>query len=150
MESIARTHPMATGSTIPPMPNTASVTVNYNASTQQITVTPDPVPIGKNGKITFCSPDADLVIVAGDSSARPTGAGQRWFVKDDDTNPNGKNDVAFFVPQGGSRVIQVKDSNALLDPATYSYSVIIMTVDANGNRDKVPHPLDPTVIIRPS
>ena len=49
----------------------------------------------------------------------------------------------------------VKDLNAIVAPPgatepNYTYTVIVLTPDSNGTRNKVLHPLDPTVIIRDS
>jgi len=129
-----------------PIP-TATVTVNFNAGTNTITVNPEAVEIGKNGKIAFNSPDADLVIICGDNHTRPATQDLGWFVKDDVTGNSAKNDVAFFVPKGGSRSVQVKDVRAIANEAYY-YSVVILTTDEHGERDKQLHPVDPTVIIR--
>ena len=131
-----------------PMANpTATVTVNFNAGPNTIRVTPEAVEIRKNGKIEFSSPDADLVIICGDNHTDPATQDLGWFVKDDVTGNSAKNDVAFFVPKGGSRSVQVKDTRAITNES-YSYSVVILTTDEHGQRDKQLHSVDPTVIIR--
>ena len=136
--------------------NRVTVTINYNPANPAnngITLTPDPVEIRRNGVITFSSPDADAVVVCGDNSSLPKDPSQGWFVSAVDQGADDRNDIAFFVPRGGTRNVRVKNSNAIVAlpgqcSPNYKYTVVVLTQSGNGERDAVTHDLDPTVIIR--
>ena len=124
---------------------TATVTIRYMNGA--ITVDNPSVEIKPGGTVTFIASGADVVIICGDNASEPEYQNQGWFVDDDTTGKNDKNNIAFFVPNGGSRDVRVKNQRAIL-VSPYCYSVVALTTDANGERDKVLHSIDPTVIIR--